>query len=195
MPFVWVVRLASRPGHAAPWRSAQTRSFALRARLSPLFSKARVSDNFLQRGGLWVLGQSALLCVVVVGGIVFHSQWHSLALTVCGACLLLVAASCGLAGKVSLGKNLTSFPKPSAQTRLVQTGVYGLIRHPLYTAVFCGSVGWALVWRSWPALLAALALAPFFDAKARREERWLRQQFPEYSDYERRVRRFVPWVY
>jgi protein-S-isoprenylcysteine O-methyltransferase Ste14 len=61
--------------------------------------------------------------------------------------------------------------------------------------VFCGSVGWALVWRSWPALLAALALAPFFDGKARREERWLRQQFPEYVGYENRVRRFVPWIY
>jgi protein-S-isoprenylcysteine O-methyltransferase Ste14 len=61
--------------------------------------------------------------------------------------------------------------------------------------VFCGSVGWALVWRSWPALLAALALAPLFEAKARVEERWLRQQFPEYAGYEQRVRRFVPWIY
>jgi protein-S-isoprenylcysteine O-methyltransferase Ste14 len=78
---------------------------------------------------------------------------------------------------------------------LVQSGIYQLIRHPLYTAVFCGSVGWALVWRSWPALVAALALAPLFDAKARAEERWLRQQFPEYAGYEQRVRRFVPWIY
>jgi protein-S-isoprenylcysteine O-methyltransferase Ste14 len=61
--------------------------------------------------------------------------------------------------------------------------------------VFCGSVGWALVWQSWPALLATLALAPFFDAKARREECWLRQQFPEYASYEQRVRRFIPWIY
>ena len=62
-------------------------------------------------------------------------------------------------------------------------------------AVFCGSIGWALVWQSWPALLAGLALAPLFDGKARLEERWLRQQFPEYATYARRVRRFVPWIY
>ena len=61
--------------------------------------------------------------------------------------------------------------------------------------MFCGSVGWALVWRSWPALVAALALGPLFDAKARAEERWLRQRFPEYAGYKRRVRRFVPWIY
>ena len=157
--------------------------------------EADTSGDFLQRGGLWVLGQFALMGGVVAGGLIWHGQWHSLGLTACGILLLLVSAGCGLAGAVSLGRNLTPFPKPSAGARLVQSGIYGLIRHPLYTAVFCGAVGWALVWRSWPALVAALALAPLFDAKARREECWLRQHFSAYSDYERRVRRFIPWVY
>ena len=155
-----------------------------------------MSGDFLHRGGLWVLGQSVLLGTVIAGGILCRNQWEqSLALTLCGALLLLIGAGCGLAGSVSLGRNLTPFPKPSASANLVQTGIYGLIRHPLYTAVLCGSVGWELVWRSWPALLAALALALLFDAKARREEHWLRQQFPEYALYEQRVRRFVPWIY
>jgi protein-S-isoprenylcysteine O-methyltransferase Ste14 len=154
-----------------------------------------MGSNFVERGGLWVLGQGGLLCAVIAGGILARAQWHSLALTLCGVGLLLIASGCGLAGTISLGRNLTPFPKPSASTTLVRTGIYALIRHPLYTAVFCGSVGWALVWQSWPALLAGLALAPLFDGKARCEEQWLRQQFPEYSAYERHVRRFVPWIY
>lgn len=154
-----------------------------------------MSSSFLQRGGLWVLGQGVLLGVVVVGGILYRNQWQSLAFTLGGVSLLLVASGIGLAGTVSLGRNLTPFPRPSASTQLVRSGIYRLMRHPLYTAVFCGSVGWALVWRSWPALVAALALAPLFDAKARREERWLKQQFPDYAGYEQRVRRFVPWIY
>ena len=154
-----------------------------------------MSGTFLQRGGLWVLGQGVLLGMVIAVGILCRHQWHSLALRLCGAFLLLIAACCGWTGTVSLGRNLTPFPKPSTDTKLVQSGIYGLMRHPLYTAVFCGSVGWALVWGSWPALLAALALAPLFDAKARLEERWLRRQFSEYAGYEQRVRRFVPWIY
>jgi len=154
-----------------------------------------MSANFLERGGLWVLGQNTLLSAVIAGGIFCRNHWHSFPLTLCGALLLLIAAGCGLAGAVSLGRNLTPFPKPSASTRLVKTGIYRLMRHPLYTAVFCGSVGWALVRESWPALIAALALGPLLDGKARREERWLRQQFPEYSTYEQRVRRFLPWIY
>jgi protein-S-isoprenylcysteine O-methyltransferase Ste14 len=68
------------------------------------------------------------------------------------------------------------------------------IRHPLYASVIAGSMGWALVWRSWPALLVSTCLIPFFHAKARREERRLREKFPEYADYERQVHRFVPWL-
>jgi len=154
-----------------------------------------MSGGFVERGGLWVLGQSMLLGVVAGGGIVYRHEWQSLACSLGGGLLLVAASGMGVAGTVRLGRSLTPFPKPSTNTRLVQTGIYGLMRHPLYTAVFCGSVGWALVWRSWPALVAALALAPLFDAKSRAEERWLRQRFSEYAGYARRVRRFVPWVY
>ncbi len=112
-----------------------------------------------------------------------------------GYVFLLLAIVCGVAGTVALGHNLTPFPEPAPHSSFVQNGIYRLIRHPLYTAVFCGAVGWALVWRSAPALLAALALGPFFAAKARREERILRERFPEYAKYEQRVRHFIPWVY
>jgi len=154
-----------------------------------------MSADFIQRGGIWVVGQSVLLAAVFLGGPIWRDQWHSPVSALCGGLLLLLSASCGLAGTISLGRNLTPFPKPTLGVSLVRSGIYGLMRHPLYTAVFCWAVGWALVWRSWPALVTALVLAPLFDAKARHEERCLRQAFSEYSDYERRVRRFIPWVY
>lgn len=150
--------------------------------------------GFIQRGGLWVLGQGVLLLAVFVCGILWHKQWHSLLVVFCGGLLLLTAALCGIAGAVALGRDLTPYPQPSSTTQLVQTGIYGLIRHPLYTAVICGALGWALAWASWPSLMVAAALPPFFDAKARREERSLRRQFPEYSLYAKRVKRFLPWV-
>jgi protein-S-isoprenylcysteine O-methyltransferase Ste14 len=78
---------------------------------------------------------------------------------------------------------------------MVQSGIYSWMRHPLYTSVICGTLGWSLIWQSWPALAASLVLALLLDAKARHEERWLRQQFPEYAKYEKRVRRFIPGVY
>ena len=105
---------------------------------------------------------------------------------------MIVGAGIAIAGALALGRNLTPFPKPLEHAQLVRHGIYAVIRHPLYTSVISLAIGWALVWQSWPALLAAAVLVPFFHAKARREERWLRKKFPEHADYERRLHRFIP---
>ena len=67
--------------------------------------------------------------------------------------------------------------------------------HGLSGYVILTGFGWALVWLSWPALLAAVALIPFFHAKSCREEAFLREKFPGYREYEVRTRRFIPWLY
>ena len=149
----------------------------------------------MQRGGLWVLAQGVLTLAVIAAGFFWPGERRPIVLTVGAIVFLLAAVVCGGLGAVSLGRNLTPFPRPSEPGRLVRTGIYGLIRHPLYTAVMCGSFGWALLRASWPGLLFAVAMIPFFDAKARREERWLQREFPEYQEYAQRVRRFLPWLY
>ena len=154
-----------------------------------------VSKEFFRRGGLWVLGQSVLLLAVAALGVVGRGESRDMLFLLGGGLLLATGALTGVMGVASLGRNLTPFPKPNADAQFVQHGIYRLIRHPLYTSVFCASAGWSLVWQSWPALAVSLLLALFFDAKARHEERWLRQQFPDYACYEQRVRRFIPWIY
>jgi len=47
----------------------------------------------------------------------------------------------------------------------------------------------------WLTLAYAALLSVLFDAKARREERWLVEKFPSHADYQRRVRTLVPFVY
>ncbi len=106
--------------------------------------------NFIERGGLRILKQGALTLVVILTGIIWHRRWAIVPVVVLGGLLLLVAAVCGLAGAVKLGRHLTPYPAPSAQSRLVQTGIYALVRHPLYLADICGALGWSLVCRSWP---------------------------------------------
>jgi protein-S-isoprenylcysteine O-methyltransferase Ste14 len=154
-----------------------------------------MSEGFVQRGGGWVAGQLLLLLAVAVLGITGRAAATPLPFELGGLGLLLIAALCGLAGVAALGRNLTPFPRPTARTEFIRCGIYGWIRHPLYTAVICAAAGWSLVWASWPAAAVLPALAVWLDAKARREERWLRQQFPDYADYARRVRRFIPGIY
>jgi len=150
---------------------------------------------FLERGGLWVLGQFALMAAVIVSGWMWRQQWTSRLTLTLAVVLFAAAATLGLWGAIALGRNLTPFPKPDPRAVLVRHGVYGVVRHPLYASVLLGALGWALAWASGPALALAVALGLFLRAKADREERWLRERFPEYADYARRVRQLIPWVY
>jgi protein-S-isoprenylcysteine O-methyltransferase Ste14 len=70
-----------------------------------------------------------------------------------------------------------------------------VVRHPLYSSLMFASAGWALLWASWAGLAATGALVLVLRAKVVREERWLRARYPEYHDYEQRVKRFVPGLW
>jgi protein-S-isoprenylcysteine O-methyltransferase Ste14 len=149
-------------------------------------------EGLPNRGTIWVVTQSLLLLAVVLLGVLQPGDWTRAGLIVTGAVLFLVGGVVGVAGVLVLGRNRTPFPRPRENSELVQHAIYARVRHPLYTSVMLSSLGWALIWQSAAAAVAALVLVPFFLAKARHEERWLRAKFPAYADYARRVPAFLP---
>ncbi|HEY5706058.1 MAG TPA: isoprenylcysteine carboxylmethyltransferase family protein [Terrimicrobiaceae bacterium] len=151
--------------------------------------------DFVQRGGFWVVSQALLFLVLAVLALRFRSESRRPAAVIAGGILLSSGAGLALAGAIALGRDITPFPKPSERARLVRSGAFSLIRHPIYAGVTFASLGWAIVSKSRPALLMAFGLIPFFDAKARQEEKWLREKFSAYAEYEQDVKRFIPLIY
>jgi protein-S-isoprenylcysteine O-methyltransferase Ste14 len=155
-------------------------------------TEQRLPHTFVARGGVWVMVQSILMLAVIGLGVMFPGDWTRIPVILVGAAFFIVGGYFGIAGVLVLGKNRTPYPQPRADSALVQHGIYARVRHPLYTSVMLASLGWALLWQSVSAFIAALTLIPFFYAKARQEERWLHQTFSGYVDYARRVPRFFP---
>jgi protein-S-isoprenylcysteine O-methyltransferase Ste14 len=146
----------------------------------------------------WVTGQVLLLAAVGVAGVVDRPDWDGDALavsTVVGLGLVVAGLVIGIVGVRDLGPSLTPVPRPKDGAALVQKGIYGWVRHPLYLGLVLGALGWALFSASLLGVAFTVALAVFLDLKARREEVWLRERYPLYAHYARRVRRFVPGVY
>ena len=135
------------------------------------------------------------MLALLVAGPWWRGQWTGMATPAIGGSLVLAGAWLGIAGVRLLGLNRTPFPEPKPGSHLVTTGIYARVRHPLYASVISLGFGWALLWRSGPALTLAAAQIVFFYAKARLEERLLRQRFAEYADYSRRVPRLVPRLF
>ena len=152
------------------------------------------------RGEGWVLGQLALLglaFVVPLPGISLLApdglaSWLAV---VAGASALLLAGVVFALAVRGLGPSLTPLPRPRDEAELVQSGIYRRIRHPIYASLILAALGWSTLTSSVPAVGAAALLALFLDAKARREEGWLLDRYPNYAAYQRRTKRFLPGIY
>jgi protein-S-isoprenylcysteine O-methyltransferase Ste14 len=149
------------------------------------------------RGEGWFAIQ--LVLIAAIAGLAFaRVYWPETAaaeLTVIGIVSIVAGAVLFVAGLVSLGPALTPFPRPSDRGELVDRGIYRAVRHPLYGAVILIALGWSLA-EAPLALVPTALLAVFLDLKARREETWLEERYPEYRAYSGRTRRrFVPWLY
>lgn len=147
--------------------------------------------DFLARGGAWTTVQFLIVASVVGLGHWFPQDWPR-ALAIIGVAVFVAGVIVFLAGFMVLGRNLSPYTQPRPDGRLVRRGIYTRLRHPLYTGVILAAIGWAVGQNSPAALGVALVLIPFFHAKARAEERWLLQRFPDYAEYARRVPRFLP---
>jgi len=107
----------------------------------------------------------------------------------------LAALGFGAFGVLHIRRYLTPLPYPVDHSRLVTTGVYALVRHPLYSSQLFAALGWTLYTLSLSHLGILVLGFLFFDYKANREEGWLTERHPEYAAYACRVRKFIPWIY
>ena len=152
------------------------------------------------RGEGWVVGQVALIGLAillgrsglgrlppesVIGWVAFIIGTGAIAV----GCWLLIRAV------VDLGGRVTPWPRPRPDARLVESGIYASLRHPIYAGLILASLGWSALTTSPAAFVASFLLAALLDGKARREEAWLLERYEGYAAYRRRSKRFVPRIY
>ena len=148
------------------------------------------------RGGIWVVGQFVLIAMILIAGQLPYGTFTTgIVTTVLGVLCCALAVAFGWRGFANLGRNLTPFPKPLDDGSLVTTGVYAIVRHPIYTAVLCGCIGYVLLCGSWSAGVVTGILGIWFEFKSRAEERFLRQRFSAYAAYAQSVKKFLPFLY
>ena len=153
------------------------------------------------RGEYWVIAQGILLIIFAlippnIPGFIDldTSAWQYLRwiLTAIFSIVAMVFLGRSL---FDLGQNLTPLPHPRDDGQLVKTGVYRLVRHPLYGGVIYLALAYASWQMSWVHLVGSIGLFIFFDAKSRTEEVWLTEKFSDYVNYATGVKKLIPWIY
>ena len=152
------------------------------------------------RGEWYVIFQVFLFALIAFGPESLDIHLHlpdpgQAAALVIGLALGMIGLALALAGLWWLGDNLSVLPHPKDDASLVQSGPYHIVRHPIYSGLVVGAIGWALIHVSVITLGYAALLFVFFDIKSRREERWLMKKFPDYAAYRTRVHKLIPFIY
>jgi protein-S-isoprenylcysteine O-methyltransferase Ste14 len=96
--------------------------------------------------------------------------------------------------RITFGRRSFHLAANPTEGRLVTSGPYALVRHPIYAAVCTFVVAGAA--GNLPKATCGLALLVFIGVAIRivLEERLLMQKYPEYAEYAKATKRIVPFV-
>lgn len=86
------------------------------------------------------------------------------------------------------------WPKPLDSAKLVTSGVFKRMRHPIYSGLLLLAYGIGIGSGPTPQLFFAIVLHVVLSKKAALEEVFLIEKFPEYAEYVSRTGRFFPKV-
>jgi protein-S-isoprenylcysteine O-methyltransferase Ste14 len=91
-----------------------------------------------------------------------------------------------------LGRSFSILPEGR---KLITTGPYAIVRHPLYLIEALSTLGSVINFWSWQAVSLFAVQIAMQLIRMHYEETVLRETFPEYAEYAARTKRLIPWVY
>jgi protein-S-isoprenylcysteine O-methyltransferase Ste14 len=109
--------------------------------------------------------------------------------------MLAVVAGCivNIRGRLDLGKNWSNQIRIYKDHALVTSGVYALVRHPLYASLIWMFTGASLLYLNFLVLFATMLIfLPFMYFWAKQEEKMLEKEFDGYGEYRKKTGMFMP---
>jgi protein-S-isoprenylcysteine O-methyltransferase Ste14 len=116
--------------------------------------------------------------------------------TVLSVALFAVAAGLSWTSSHALRGQLRIDAGLGADHKLVRSGPYALVRHPIYTSMLVVMCAIAVIVTPWPLFLAALVLfVAGTEIRVHTEEKLLASHFgEEFQDYKRTVPAYIPFL-
>lgn len=166
---------------------------------SPDFLAKRLDVKEKQGTQKGVVAFSGLMFIAgfVVAGLDFRFGWSQMPLPVTIAASVLFLVCYGLYAEV-MRENayLSRTVKVEEGQKVVDTGLYGIVRHPMYMATIVLFLMMPIVLGSWYALIVFAFYPAIIIVRLKDEEALLTRELPGYEAYKKKVRyRIVPFVW
>ena len=166
---------------------------------SPALLEKRLNAKEKEAEQKSVVALSGIMFVAafVVAGLDFRYSWTAMPLwTVLVATSLFLLAYIMYAEVLRENVYLSRTIEVQENQTVIDTGLYGIVRHPMYSATILLFLSMPLVLGSLPSFVIMLAYIPIIAKRIRNEEAVLRKGLTGYDDYCMKVKyRIIPFVW
>ena len=158
-----------------------------------LNAKEKMSD---QQGVVAVSGLM-FLAGFIVAGLDYRFGWSVMPKWVVIAATVVFLISYGLYGEVMReNEYLSRTIEVQAGQKVIDTGLYGIVRHPMYMVTMWLFLSIPLVLGSWYALILFVAYPAVIAVRIRGEEKLLEAELAGYKEYKKKVKyRMIPFIW
>lgn len=166
---------------------------------APDLLKKRLASKEKENAQKAVVGASLLMFVggFVAAGLDFRFGWSAMPGWLSTAASVVLLLSYGLYAEV-MRENayLSRTVEVQEGQKLIDTGLYGLVRHPMYMATVLLFLSIPLVLGSWWAFAIFLIYPALLVGRIRNEETVLEAGLPGYTEYKQKVKfRMIPFIW
>ena len=166
---------------------------------SPEFLKRRLDAREKQEAQKGVLAFSGLMFIAgfVIAGLDFRFGWSLMPdWVVIAASVLFLIAYALYAEVMRENAYLSRTIKVEEGQKVVDTGMYGIVRHPMYAVTILMFMMIPLVLGSWYALIAFAFYPVLIVVRLKKEEELLTKELPGYAAYKQKVKyRIIPFFW
>jgi protein-S-isoprenylcysteine O-methyltransferase Ste14 len=187
---------------AVAWFAGLVGWYVIRLPFERKAKKVGVSKSLFDRreSGLLVLAVLGLFVVpliyVLTGFPAFFDRPFRPSVAWLGIAAMAAALWLFRRSHADLGRNWSISLQVRQQHALIKTGIYRLIRHPMYSSFFLLGIAQMLLLPNWFAGLSGIAGAGLlFAFRVGREEQMMLESFgDDYRAYMAQTKRIIPWV-
>ena len=166
---------------------------------APDLLRSRLSAKETQSEQRDVIRYSGLMFLAsfIVAGLNYRFRWIVLpdAVTWTASAVFLLAY-CMFGEVLRENQYLSRTIEVREDQTVVDTGLYGIVRHPMYTATVFLFLSMPLILGSLPSFIIMLAYVPIIAKRIRNEEAVLEAELKGYAEYKNKVRyRLIPLIW
>ena len=162
-----------------------------------LSRRLRSKEERVKQKGVVALSGILFVASFILAGLDFRFGWSSLPNWALWTSSIVFLLSYGMYAEVMRENEwLSRSIEVMEGQKVVSTGLYGIVRHPMYTATIAMFLAMPLVMGSWWAFLVMIPYVLAIVTRIKDEETLLTKELEGYQEYKEKVRwRLIPYIW